>query len=64
MVLIFSLLGASHSDVYNGPIDIHLPDKEELWIEWVAEQEQHERDEGTRVEIIHEDGTKEEILVG
>lgn len=50
---------ASSVASYGGPVDIHLPDKEELWIEWVEQQEEAQREEGTRFE--DEDGNEVEI---
>ena len=54
---------ATALDPLNGPVDLHLPDKEELWIQFIEAQEEREREEGFRFEIENEDGTTEEILV-
>jgi len=48
----------------NPPLDIHIPTSEEIYQEYERERQQEERDNGTRIEIENEDGSKDEVTLG
>lgn len=58
LVILVPIVGFSH------PVDLHPPDKEELWIDWVEAQEDLFREEGYIIEIEDEEGNVEEALIG